>query len=62
MVAGLMLLYGFYRDQARSGSLAGGEGKLEHFGEALLRQKKPIGIACMAIAALHFLFPYALFL
>jgi len=59
IVSGFMLVYGFYRNR---GSGVEGEGKIDHFGDILLRHKKPIGIACIAVAVLHFLFPYALFL
>ena len=63
LAAGFILLYGFHRDRAsaNSGDDDGG-GRLDLVGDALLRYRKPIGIACMAAAALHFLFPYALFL
>ena len=59
LVAGFMLVYGFYREQG-SGDDDGGN--VDRIGGLFLKQKKPIGIACIAIAALHFLFPYALFL
>ena len=59
MVAGFMLVYGFYRDNV---SKSDESGKLETFGSALLVYKKPIGIACIAVAVLHFLFYGALFL
>jgi len=58
-VAGFMLLYGFYRD---NGSGVGANGTVDRIGELLLRYKKQIGFACIAAAALHFLFPTALFL
>jgi len=59
LVAGFMLMYGFYREH---GSGAGAETKMDRVGSVFLQYKKQIGIACMVIAALHFLFPHALFL
>ena len=59
MLAGFMLVYGFYRDNVSKSDDAG---KLDMFGGALIVYKKPIGIACIAVAVLHFLFYGALFL
>ena len=59
MIAGFMLVYGFYRDNVSKSDDAG---KLDMFGGALIVYKKPIGIACIAVAVLHFLFYGALFL
>jgi len=59
VIAGFMLLYGFYSD---NGSRNGGTGKLDRIGSVLLQHRKPIGFVCMVVAALHFLVPRALFL
>jgi len=59
VVAGFMLVYGFYRDHASGGD---GEGKMDRVGNVLLQHKKQVGIACLVVAVLHFLFPHALFL
>jgi len=59
IVAGFMLVYGFYRDNV---SKADDSGKLDMAGNVLILYKKPIGIACIAVAVLHFLFYGALFL
>jgi len=59
MAAGFLLVYTFYREQASGSDVDGVVGRA---GGSLLRYRKPVGIACMAAAALHFLFPYALFL
>ncbi|MCL2192556.1 MAG: hypothetical protein FWB78_04070, partial [Treponema sp.] len=59
IVAGFMLVYGFYRDH---GSGTDSEGKIDSVGNMLLQFKRQIGIACIVIAVLHFLFPNALFL
>jgi len=64
LAAGFLLLYGFHRARisANGNGDDGGAGRLDVVGDVLLRHRKPIGIACMAAAALHFLFPTALFL
>jgi len=59
IVAGFMLMYGFYRDHNPGSD---DEGKIDRVGNVFLQYKKQIGIACMVVAALHFLFPHALFL
>jgi len=61
IVAGFMLVYSFAFRRGPD-SEAGGEGRMERIGDALLKYKKPIGFACIAVAVLHFLFPEALFL
>lgn len=62
LAAGFVLLYGFHRAKTATAGANDDGGKLDIVGDALLRYRKPIGIACMAVAALHFLFPSALFL
>ena len=57
--AGFILLFNFYREHA---SRVEDEGRLDRIGDAFLRYKKPAGIAMLVIAALHFIFPSALFL
>jgi hypothetical protein len=61
IAAGFILVFGFYR-QHTSDRTVEAEGKLDRVGETFLRYKKGAGILLMAIAALHFLFPQALFL
>jgi hypothetical protein len=60
MAAGFMLLFGYYREH--SSIAASAESGLDRMGETMLRYKKAAGILLIAVAALHFLFPQALFL
>ncbi|MCL2229488.1 MAG: hypothetical protein FWC01_00165 [Treponema sp.] len=57
LVAGLMLIFGIYRQDVSSKA-----GELDRLGVSLLAFRKPIGIALMVCALIHFLFPEALFL
>jgi hypothetical protein len=57
--AGFMLIFGFYRERS---SHVDNEEKINRFGETALHYKKAVGIALLAVALLHFLFPKALFL
>jgi len=57
LVAGLMLIFGIYRQD-----ISAKEGELDRLGVSLLAFRKPIGVALMVCALIHFLFPEALFL
>jgi hypothetical protein len=57
IAAGFSLIWSFYRNRS---TLSGG--KLEQLGETFLKNKKLLGIAVLAVAGLHFLFPQALLL
>lgn len=58
--AGFVLIFGFYREKfTRNDDI---DGKLDRIGDAFLHYKKAVGISLLVIAALHFLFPAALFL
>jgi hypothetical protein len=59
LIAGFMLIFGFYRERT---SHVDSEEKINRFGEVALHYKKAVGIALLAVALLHFLFPSALFL
>ena len=59
VAAGFILIFSFYRENSAN---ADQEGQLDRIGDNFLKHKKPIGIALVAVAALHFLFPTALFL
>jgi hypothetical protein len=59
LIAGFMLIFGFYRERS---SHVDSEEKINHFGEVALHYQKAVGIALLASALLHFLFPAALFL
>ena len=59
IVAGFMLIFSFYREQSAKYDA---QGRFEIIGETFLHYKKPAGIILIATAALHFLFPTALFL
>jgi len=59
LAAGFMLIFGFYRERSPH---VDSEEKINRFGEVALHYKKAVGIALLAIALLHFLFPSALFL
>lgn len=61
IVAGFILVFGYYRENA-SPPLEEGGGKLDRIGEIFLHYKKAAGIILLAAALLHFLFPQALFL
>jgi hypothetical protein len=55
--AGFILILGYYRERSSVESE-----KIARLGESLSRYKKWLGIVFLASAALHFLFPQALFL
>jgi len=57
--AGFILIFGFYRE--RSPHVDSDE-QINRFGEIALHYKKAVGIALLAAALLHFLFPTALLL
>jgi hypothetical protein len=57
LAAGFILFFGYYRAQSTVESE-----KTAKFEEAIRRYKKWLGFALLASAALHFLFPQALFL
>ena len=59
IVAGFIIIFGFYREHSSHSSR---EGQLDRLGDTFLRYRKAAGIALVAVAALHFLFPTALFL
>jgi hypothetical protein len=61
IAAGFILIFGFYREHA-SAVPSENEGKLDRIGETFLHYKKAMGILLLAVSALHFLFPQALFL
>ena len=56
IVAGFVIIYGFYRERASSTADNGS------FRETLLYHKKVVGIGLLVVAVLHFLFYRALFL
>jgi hypothetical protein len=57
LAAGFILLFEYYREQSTVDSE-----KMARFEESIGRYKKWIGFALLVSAALHFLFPRALFL
>jgi len=59
IAAGFILIFGFYRERSPS---VDSEESINRFGEVALHYKKAVGIALLAAALLHFLFPSALFL
>jgi hypothetical protein len=60
IAAGFTLIFGFYRENSTRNDDT--DGKLDRIGDAFLHYKKAVGISLLVIAALHFLFPTALFL
>ena len=60
-LAGFVLIFGYYRERASIGASVS-EGKLDRIGGAFLKYQKGLGFILLASAALHFLFPQALFL
>ena len=61
IIAAFILIFGYYRESA-SVSVVEDEGKLDRIGDVFLKYKKLAGFALLVSAALHFLFPQALFL
>ncbi|MDR0583836.1 MAG: hypothetical protein LBG57_05730 [Treponema sp.] len=61
LLAGFTLIFSYYRDHASIGAFSS-EGKFDRIGDAFLKYKKGLGFILLASAALHFLFPGALFL
>jgi len=59
IAAGFILIFSFYRENSVKSD---NEGNLDRVGDTLLHYKKIAGIVLLAVAALHFLFPTALFL
>jgi hypothetical protein len=59
IVAGFIIIFSFYRENS---SKIDNEGQLDRIGDAFLHYKKAAGFALLVVAALHFLFPTALFL
>jgi len=60
VMAGLLLIFGIYRHDYAVTSEA--TGALDRLGANLLRFRKFVGLALIAVAVIHFLFPQALFL
>jgi len=58
--AGFILIFGFYRENSTRNEEA--EGRLDRIGDTFLHYKKVAGITLLIVAALHFMFPTALFL
>ena len=59
IAAGFIVIFGFYRENS---SKIDSESRLDRFGDAFLHYKKAAGVVLLAVAALHFFFPVALFL
>ena len=60
MAAGFIMIFGIYRREVSSSLTE--DGQLDRIGENFLRYRKALGLALLAVAVLHFLFPQALFL
>jgi len=60
VAAGFILIFGFYRENSTRHDDY--DGKLDRVGDTLLHYKKVVGVSILAVAVLHFLLPYALFL
>ena len=61
IVAGFITIFSFYRENS-SKIDNDQDGQLDRIGDIFLHYKKAAGFALLAVAALHFLFPTALFL
>jgi len=59
IAAGLVLIFGIYRQNVPSASTSS---SLDSLAVTLLSFRKPLGLGLFAVALLHFLFPQALFL
>ena len=59
IAAGIVFVFGIFR---KNSITADAKGSLDRLGQTLLYFRKSLGIALMAIAVLHFLFPQALFI
>jgi hypothetical protein len=57
LAAGFVLIFSYYRERSTLDS-----GKLEKIGDIFLKYKKWLGYVLIVSAALHFLFPQALFI
>ena len=57
IISGLILIFGIYRQDISAKS-----GELDRLGTNMLAFRRPIGLALMSVALIHFLFPQALFL
>lgn len=63
VTAGLLLIFGIYRNTSSEISgLSETSGTLDRLAKTLLRSRKPLGLALLGVALLHFLFPQALFI
>ncbi|MDR2965463.1 MAG: hypothetical protein LBU88_06780 [Treponema sp.] len=60
IIAGFLLIFGIYRQDTYA--LSESHKTLDNFAAKLLSIRKPLGLGLLAAAALHFLFPGALFL
>jgi len=59
LAAGFILIFGFYRENSAKTDTGG---KFDQIGDTFLRYRKAVGVILLITAALHFLFPRALFL
>jgi hypothetical protein len=59
ITAGFILIFGFYRENSAKNT---SDGLLDRIGDTFLHYKRAVGVLLLVIAALHFLFPTALFL
>jgi hypothetical protein len=57
LLGGFILIFGYYREHGAEGG-----GKLDRFGDALLKYKRGFGFILLAAALIHFIFPQALLL
>ncbi|WP_461246576.1 hypothetical protein [Treponema sp. R6D11] len=60
IIAGILLVFGIYRQDISAAPE--NPGSLDRLGASLLRFRRTVGFALIAVAFLHFLFPQALFL
>jgi len=62
IAAGIVLLFGLYRKGGTESAESEKLGTLDRIGASLLALKRPLGLALLAVALLHFIFGEILFL
>jgi hypothetical protein len=62
IASGIVLLFGLYRKDGSENLNGDAMGSLDHIGASLLALRRPLGLALLGVALLHFVFAEILFL
>jgi len=62
IASGIVLLFGLYRKEGSGNTSLDAMGSLDHIGATLLALRRPLGLALLGVALLHFVFAEILFL